>query len=131
MMEFWGDALLNMPQVAKKKHVDKGTIYVNNKETQQVRPEDAVYELGIVSYSGSGKYQYSKYLDWNSLPDTENVATEMQLQCSSPEGQGWWPVIALDTRFEKGTKKILVVCWYQLLNNGRIIAWWIYIVDDM
>ena len=37
MMEFWGDALLNMPQVAKKKHVDKGTIYVNNKAASEAR----------------------------------------------------------------------------------------------
>ena len=130
-MEFWGNALLNMPKVAMEKHVEKGSIYVNNKESQQLKPEDAGYELGVVSYSGSGKYQFSTYLEWNALPDSEEVATEMQLQRCSPEGQGWWPVIALKTCIEEGAKKVLVVCWYQLLNTDRIIAWWIYIIDDI
>ena len=98
-------------------------------------PEQTQYELGIVSYPGQGKYNNCLYIPYHDLPDVEEVATEEQLQVTSPPGQGWWPVIALQivaeprgsVGLETKAKKVIVVCWYQLLSEGTVIAWWIYI----
>ena len=104
----------------------KGVFYHNKKP---LYPTDAKYELGIVSYPGTGKYKDANiYLPFHELPDVEDVANEEQLHITSPPGQGWWPVIALQTEvLSENLKKVLVVCWYQLLSDGRVIAWWIYI----
>ena len=48
---------------------------------------------------------------------------------ASPPGQGRWPVVALQTEYHpvSGAKvKILIVCFYQLLDAGDIFAWWTY-----
>ena len=67
-------------------------------------------------------------MPYHELPDVEEIASEEQLQITSPPGQGWWPVIALQTVVVSATmKKILIVCWYQILNDGRVVAWWIYV----
>ena len=67
-------------------------------------------------------------LPFHELPDVEEIATDEQLQITSPPGQGWWPVIALQTVCDESWKlKVLVVCWYQLLTDGRVVCWWIYL----
>ena len=104
----------------------------------QIKPEDSQYELGVVSYPGNGKYDDSTiYVPIHELPDVEETASERQLQIISPPGQGWWPVIALQTKaaspFEIDhvwgptvvTKKIFIVCFYQLLSDGQVIGWWV------
>ena len=129
MFDFWGDALLNLPQAAKEVHARAGVFY--NKKTK-ILPSDAIYELGVVSYPGKGKYhECNAYIPFHELPDQEDTASEEERKMRSPEGQGWWPVIALqkvaETTKEGATKtKVLVVCWYQLLEDGRKICWWIY-----
>ena len=129
MREFWGDALENLPNHAMAIHIEKGVFYDGKK---RITPAKAQYELGIVSYPGTGKYSdTSIYLPFHELPDSEDVADEKQMRITSPPGQGWWPVIALQSAVvgegEERKKKVLIVCWYQLLSDGRIIAWWIFI----
>ena len=83
-----------------------------------------------MSYPGSGKYTAANiYIPFHELPDCEEVATDEQMQIISPPGMGWWPVIALQTVVDPQTKvkKVLIICWYQLLEDGRVVAWWIYI----
>ena len=83
-----------------------------------------------MSYPGDGgKYKSTNlYLPFHELPDEECVATDEQMQIMSPEGQGWWPVIALQTvHMSADLKRILLVCFYQLLDEGRTICWWIYV----
>ena len=127
MYDFWGEALTNLPRAAMEVHAQKGVFY--NGKTE-IFPSDAKYELGVVSYPGTGKYKDCKYMPFHELPEQEETATEEQLKMTSPKGQGWWPVIALQTVAEstkETTKmKVLVVCWYQLLSDGRVICWWIY-----
>ena len=130
MYEFWGDALANLPKAASEIHAKVGVFY---NEKKQIKPKDAVYELGVVSYPGQGKYhECNKYIAFHELPDQEDTASEEERKMRSPEGQGWWPVIALQKEAcssRLGTKKkVLLVCWYQLLQdpgNGRINCWWI------
>ena len=123
--DFWGDALENLPRVAMDIHRKKGVFYVNKKD---FTPKDARYELGIVSYPGHGKYDKCSFLDYHDLPDCEEVATEEQKAVKIPEDQGWWPVIALKKEYANGVAtRVLVVCWYQLLTDGRVIAWWIWL----
>ena len=43
MLEFWGDALPNLPQAAREIHERVGVFY--NKKTE-ILPKDAIYELG-------------------------------------------------------------------------------------
>ena len=111
MYEFWGEALENLLSATKEKHLKKGAFYSGKKT---ITPAEARYELGIVSYPGTGKYNDANiYLPFHELPDVEDVANEEQLHITSPPGQGWWPVIALQTEVVSATmKKILIVCWY-------------------
>ena len=128
MYEFWGDALLNLPQAARDVHARAEVFY--DKKTK-IYPSDAIYELGVVSYPGKGKYhECNAFIPFHELPDQEDTASEEERKMRSPEGQGWWPVIALqkvaETTKEGATKtKVLVVCWYQLLEDGRKTCWWI------
>ena len=107
---FWGDALENLPKAAKEILEHKGAFHHGKKGT--ITPKEAVYELGIVSYPGKGKYSDANlYAPFHELPDTEDVASVEQQQITSPPGQGWWPVIALQTQaVSQIVKKILVVC---------------------
>ena len=125
MYDFWGDALENMPKRAKEIHLEKGVFFHGR---QAISPAEARYELGVVSYPGDGKYDdTSIYVPFHEVPDVQEVASQKQLKMVSPPGQGWWPVIALKTVRTLSTKKVLVVCWYQLLSSGRVVCWWIYL----
>ena len=129
MLEHWGDALQNMPQAARDIHESAGVFWDKN---TKILPEDAIYELGVVSYPGTGKYdECNSYIPFHELPDSEDTASEEESKMRSPEKQGWWPVTALQKVAEKtkegATKtKVLVMCWYQLLEDDRKICWWIY-----
>ena len=123
--DFWGDALENLPRAAMEIHIEKGVFYDGKKE---ITPGQAEYELGIVSYSGGGKYIDSIYLPFHELPDSDEVASKRQVRgWKTPPGQGWWPVICLQTKKELGQTKKLIVCWYQLLADGIVMAWWIVV----
>ena len=128
MYTFWGDALENLPKKAMEIHMEKGSFF-DGKKLIQARDSRVKYELGVVSYPGTGKYKDATiYVPWHDLPDAEEVADEEQLQITSPPGHSWWPVIALQTEaVSQFMKKIFVVCFYQLLADGRVIGWWIYI----
>ena len=89
------------------------------------------YELGVVSYPGQGKYNDASmmYVPFHEVPDSVEVLTDSdKKRLTNPDKQGWWPVIALQkTTYRTGTKTwILIVCWYQLLEDGRVICWWIF-----
>ena len=124
MYDYWGEGLENLVISAVEIHYDKGVFY--NKK-QALTPDDVSYELGVVSYPGTGKYTNCLYAAFRELPDQEETATEEGLKLTSPPGQGWWPVIALQTVVESERKKVLVTCWYQLISDGRVISWWIYL----
>ena len=130
IFEFWGDAIQNLPQVSREIHEKKKCFYINSKMDRAIKPKDAIHELAIVSYSGGGKYNSSTYIPWHDLPDQVETADESQLKRTPPEGQGWWPVIALRKETEryqgKEVCKVLLVCFYQLQSDGPVPAWWIY-----
>ena len=93
MYDFWGDCLENMSLEAKKIHQKKG--FFHDKK-RLITPDAAEYELGVVSYRGSGKYSEGcVYRPFHELPDSLDVATEEQLKFTSLPGQGWWPLLRL------------------------------------
>ena len=95
-----------------------------------------------MSYTGSGKYANSSFKWFDDLPDSEEVASEEELQVLPPDGQGWWPVIALNLdpacryyelediivsrhQLTRTKGRVLIICFYQLLE-GRLVGWWVY-----
>ena len=44
---------------------------------------------------------------------------------------GQWGVLQKHMQaIKKKTKKVLCICWYQLLDEGRMVGWWIFVVVD-
>ena len=121
--------LMAVPAIweAMRIHKEKGKFHYGKKG--EILPDQAMYELGIVSYPRQGKYtDCNIFIPYHDLPDIEELADENQRRRTSPPGQGWWPVIHLRTEVVSPfMKKVLVVCWYQLLSDGRVICWWIYL----
>jgi hypothetical protein len=126
--EFWGDHIEILPQSGKEIHARKGCFYINSQMDKPILPKDAKIQLGIVSYSGGGKYHASTYIPYHELPDCEEVATPEQLAMTSPPGQGWWPVLELCREYDRTGVRILLVCFYQLMVEDPlpVPAWWIY-----
>ena len=152
LLEFWGDALPNLPMAARKKLEEKGQIDVGGKQDRTLPVgKIAGLRLGIVSYSGAGagKYTGNKFHYFDDLPDCLDVYDDGRRLGRdnpwasvgpAPPGEGWWPVLALDIAegapwvaagpsVTVGTKKILLICWYQLLGD-RVVAWWLTIPVD-
>jgi len=138
MFKHWGDELPSIPAWAEEVHMEKGAIYIDGNEQKQIRPKDvAGRRLGVVSYRGDGKYAQSSFHWFDDLPDSEEVATEEELAVVPPDGQGWWPVIAMNLNPETEercsqtcsswttatkTKGVLLICFYQLLATGRLVG---------
>ena len=115
-------------------------MWLNN--NVEVTPLDVSgYTLGIVSYSGTGKYggelTSNTFLPFDELPDSDEVITDATPAPLPPDGQGWWPVIAM-TLSEGGMRRItkvkkrgwLIICFYQLIG-GRLVCWQLIIpIDD-
>ena len=130
ILKHWGDALPSMTAEARKKHAAAGVIMIDNRHS--LRPEDVKgYELGIVSYKGAGKYgkrgTKNDFHWFDDLPDSDEVVTKETPAPVPPDGQGWWPVIALRTESARTVEKILIICFYQLISDGTLVAWWIYL----
>ena len=54
--------------------------------TTEILPKDAIYELGVVSYPGKGKYhECNSYIPFHELPDSEDTASEEESKMRSPE----------------------------------------------
>ena len=94
-------------------------------------PSNAIkgYELAIVSYRGNGKYDHSRVVPWDRVPESPEVVDEQELaELTPPEGQGWWPVInlVLDYNAIDATQRArwLLICFYQLLGE-ELFAWWL------
>lgn len=135
IMSFWGSALMSLPAEAQARHRQAGTIWLNDKEP--IVPEDVeAYVLGVVSYDGQGKYsrddKKNHFHYFHDLSDSDEVHEGPPLL--PPQGQGWWPVIALvltaaaaarlKWKIPKGG--ILIICFYQLIA-GRLVCWTIII----
>ncbi len=125
MMNHWGENITYLPEFGKKIHSEKKAFYINSKLEKPLTVEEATYELGIVSYTGAGKYNDSTYIPYHELPDCEETATAEQLFTNSPPGQGWWPVLSLGEEYDKvNGRSVLLVCFYQLQLVEAIVPVW-------
>ena len=89
IMNHWGQNITFLPQYGRQIHTEKGAFYINSKPSQPLEVAESTYELGIVSYTGAGKYQDSTYIPYHDLPDCDVTATPEESQRTSPAGQGW------------------------------------------
>jgi hypothetical protein len=122
LLKFWGDEL-------------------ENKEKKFLEPKDVLgCRLGIVRYSGQGKYAQNTFVWFDELPDCDEVASDDWLDKIDKKGNtkgGWWPVVAYNMSQETTRQRapwnimkpeakiILVTCFYQIME-GRIVGWWIF-----
>ena len=95
--------------------------------------------VGAVPYAtGQGKYgENSEFL----VPFERLIEDDHQKAVEPPTGKGWWPVCqimwknmhvhmgyhtmeAYQQAVLAGKTKVFVICWYQLMDNGRVLAVW-------
>ena len=119
LYDFWGEALENLPRAATLINAENGAFW-NGKHA--VISAKVWYELGVVSYPEQGKYKECLLRLFHDLLDQIETATAEQHEFRSLLGQGWWCVMVLDSVLEVSVKRVLVVCWYQLLSHGRVIC---------
>ena len=124
IMEFWGKSIMHLPAYGKEVHAKKGAFYIDSNLKKPLYVADCKHELGVVSYNGTGKYQDSTYIPYHDLPDCEDTATPEQRQRTSPDGQGWWPVLSLGIDYSAQGLCVLLVCFYQLQWVEKIIPVW-------
>ena len=91
----------------------------------------------FATYRGDGKYHAnSKLTSYARLPENDEQYRLWLNQGSwvpptPPAGEGWWPVLSIQTRSGAPTiqrtgpgKKELIICFYQL-QGTRLVGWWI------
>ena len=88
--------------------------------------------LAWVNYNASGKYQ-------THLKLHTQLQRDPQLVFQSPEREGsWWPVVLLqrptDGDFEEiagvvATGTILIICWYQVMEDGFWV--WVMTIEEV
>ena len=88
IMEYWGTSIMSLPAYGRQVHEDKGAFYINSNPKKPLYAANCKHELGVVSYTGTGKYQHSTYIPYHELPDCEDTATPEQRQRTPPDGQG-------------------------------------------
>ena len=153
LLSFWGDALPDLPRTAGQILRAAGSILVGGKADRALPVEHIKsLRLGVVSYAGAGggKYNGNAFHYYDELPDCLDVYDGARYGGGPnpwrhvgppPPGQGWWPVLAVDLTGTlpswvdtgprvAGGKKILVICWYQLLGE-QVVAWWLVIAVDL
>ena len=152
LLTFWGDALPDLPRTAGRILRAAGSILVGGKASRALPVEYIKsLRLGIVSYSGAGggKYNGNAFHYYDELPDCIDVydtglygggPNPWRHVGPPPPGEGWWPVLTVELHSNlpswvdagpaaSGGKKILVICFYQLLAD-RVEAWWLVITAD-
>ena len=128
--KFWGEAVENLAKTAKVIISTKGSIMVDQAKRRVAVPSEAIdgYEVGIVSYTGDGKYDHSRMKEWHAIPDSEDVIDKSAIEdFLAPEGQGWWPVILLNLNLARAQVnargRYLLIYFYQL-RAEELVAWW-------
>ena len=129
--KFWGEALDNLPNAADTIFNEKKVLYINSRQNGTAVTLNMIRSksLGMVSYKGNGKYDHSTFWHWHQVPDSEDNDPDYgdENLLWPPDGQGWWPVIAIT--LEPGCGVVpggaaLIICFYQL-QADELIAWWI------
>jgi hypothetical protein len=155
MMDYWGDALLNLPQAAKDRHKTKNIVLrIKKGRSLVIEPVHVLaFEIAAVSYNGCGKYVGQTLRPFVDIEDDDIVAIEAEGSTKAlieseddvklneakkelcpypPTGQTWWPVTSV--RLTNEAKMLIsgwtddwvvVVCWYQWLETP--IEGWIIV----
>ena len=127
----WGHLLDYLPVRAKERIRACGGFAKDKKEVQ---PYDKKFELGVVTYSGQGKYRETDVVaPWSVLPEDDSGFPQQGEHGILPHHleqiASWWPVVCVrDANSQTMTLAgicggvVIVICIYQLLWD--ILAAW-------
>ena len=117
-----------MPQRAKEKLIKVGQFKEHRGRSHFYRGSDIVFELGMATYSGSGKYTDDDVVVfWSSIP--EDADTKSEPVCS--RAAAWWPIVSVSPRRERidvSGEEVLVISLVDLLWD-KPFAWWIRVAS--
>ncbi len=154
MKRYWGDNINQMPLLIWNALKNGAVMEVDmphwGKKQKLTLSHDMVttIKFGAVPYAGvgQGKYGEDSFLvpsgRFEQLIDDNDNKTMLP-----PQNRGWWPVCQVMWKdmhlhhgvatmeeyvrlVKAGKLKCYVICWYQLLNNGRVLAVWAIIIAD-
>jgi hypothetical protein len=148
---FWGEHVEEMPQLVWSALRKGATMTVDmpmwSKKAKKTLTCDDIQDLqfGAVAYAGGqGKYsenqEFIPFERFERLIDPDEE-TDMSKCMHAPTGKGFWPVCKVtwrnmhldhgfrtaeeyDRAVRSGRCKAYVVCWYQLVDDGRVLYVW-------
>ena len=122
--DFWCSRLEHLPRRAREKLIKVGHFTEQRGRSYFFHASDIVFELGMATYSGSGKYTDDDVVVfWNNIPDDADAESEPA--CSRTAT--WWPIVCVSRRRERidvsGERALVIPLPHLLCDN--LIAWWI------
>ena len=96
--DFWGSRLEHLPRRARNKLIEVPHFKEHCGRSFFYHTSDIVFELGMATYSGSGKYTDDDVVVfWNNIP--EDADDEVEPVCSRTAA--WWRLVCADRRRER------------------------------
>ena len=90
--DFWGSRLEHLPRRARDTLSKVGHFTEQRGRSYFYHTSDIVFELGMATYSGSGKYTDDDVVVfWSSIP--EDADTKSEPVCS--RAAAWWPIVSV------------------------------------
>ena len=121
--DFWGSRLEHLRKRARDKVIEVGH-FTDPHRRSHFFTSDMVFELGLATYYGCGKYTDDDVvLFWSNVP--EEADAEPSAVCA--RAATWWPVVCVRRRRERidvSGALVSVISIYQLLGF-KLNAWWI------
>jgi hypothetical protein len=114
-----------LPSRAREKLIEVGH-FTEHRGRSYVYHNDIVFELGMATYSGSGKYTSDDdAVFWGNIPEDADAKSEPAC-CRTAT---WWPIVSVSPRRTDGSgEEVLVISLYHLLCD-KLTAWWIRVAS--
>jgi hypothetical protein len=126
--DFWGSRLEHSPRRARDKLIKVGHFTEQRGRSYVYHSSDIVFELGMATYSGSGKYTDDDVVVfWSNIP--EDADAESEPVCSRTAR--WWPIVCVNRRRERidvSGEEVLVMSTVDLLWD-KPFAWWVRVAS--
>jgi hypothetical protein len=117
-----------LPRRARDKLIKVGHFTEHRGRSYFYHASDIVFELGMATYSGSGKYTDDDVVVfWSSIPEDADAKSEPAC-CRTAT---WWPIVSVSPRRERtdvSGEEVLDISLHHLLWD-KLIAWWIRVAS--